>query len=271
RRQHRTPPRRRTAVSPADCSAGTATSTGPARAVRTEASFVRRLHATDERRRAGPDQHGMRYSGAGSAEGPASRADAMGERSHFVKTVLILGAGFAGLELATTLSEEVPDDVDVTIVDSSDAFVFGYSKLDIMFGRQSLHDVRLPYSRLNKPSVRFVRETVISIDPTQRRVTTDASVYEPDILVVALGADLEPSATPGLVEEGTEYYSVEGADRVGRLLPAFEGGDVIVGVLGPFFKCPAAPFETALMMHDFLERRGLRSRSTIKVVSPMPR
>ena len=188
-----------------------------------------------------------------------------------MKTVLILGAGFAGLELATTLSEEVPEDVDVTIVDSSDAFVFGYSKLDIMFGRQSLHEVRLPYSRLNKPSVRFVRETVTAIDPERRRVTTNASVYEPDILVVALGADLEPSATPGLVEEGTEYYSIEGADRVSRVLPNFEGGDVIVGVLGPFFKCPAAPFETALMMHDFLERRGLRKRSTIKVISPMPR
>lgn len=188
-----------------------------------------------------------------------------------MKSVLILGAGFAGLELATTLSEQVPDEVDVTIVDSNDAFVFGYSKLDVMFGRQTLPEVRLPYARLQKPSVRFVRETVISIDPVQRRVTTDSSVYEPDILVVALGADLEPSATPGLVEEGTEYYSVEGADRVGRLLPDFEGGDVIVGVLGPFFKCPAAPFETALMMHDFLERQDLRARSTIKVVSPMPR
>ena len=52
-----------------------------------------------------------------------------------MKSVLILGAGFAGLELATTLSDEVPDEVDVTIVDSSDAFVFGFSKLDLMFGR----------------------------------------------------------------------------------------------------------------------------------------
>ncbi len=186
-------------------------------------------------------------------------------------TVLILGAGFAGLELATRLSEDVPHDVDVTVVDSSDAFVFGYSKLDIMFGRDELANVRLPYSRFRKPSVKFVRETVKTIDPESRRVITNASVYEPDILVVALGADLDPDATPGMVEEGTEYYSVQGSARVGRLLPAFGGGDVIVGVLGPFFKCPAAPFETALMMHDFLDRRGLRSSSTIKVVSPMPR
>jgi sulfide:quinone oxidoreductase len=188
-----------------------------------------------------------------------------------MRTVLILGAGFAGLELATRLSEEVPDEVDITIVDSSDAFVFGFSKLDLMFGRASLKEVRLPYATFNKPSVRFVQETITGIDPERRRVTTSASQYEPDILVVALGADLDPAATPGLVEEGSEYYSVEGAEKVGRLLPSFRGGDVIIGVLGPFFKCPAAPFETAVMMHDFLERRKLRSSSTIKVVSPMPR
>jgi sulfide:quinone oxidoreductase len=188
-----------------------------------------------------------------------------------MQRVLILGAGFAGLELATRLSEEVPQEVDITIVDSSDTFVFGFSKLDVMFGRASLEDVRLPYARLNKPSVRFMQETVTSIDPESRRVTTNASEYEPDILVVALGADLDPAATPGLVQEGSEYYSVAGAEKVSRLLPSFPGGNVIIGVLGPFFKCPAAPFETAVMMHDLLERRNLRSSSTIKVMSPMPK
>jgi len=184
-------------------------------------------------------------------------------------SVLILGAGFAGLELATVLSSEVPDEVDVTIVDSSDAFVFGFSKLDLMFGRADLAGVRVPYANLDKPSVRFAQETVITIDPERRRVTTDAATYEPDILVVALGADLDPAATPGLVEEGSEYYTVEGAARVSQLLPAFEGGDVIIGVLGNFFKCPAAPFETALMLHDYLEGNGRRSASTISIVSPM--
>jgi sulfide:quinone oxidoreductase len=186
-----------------------------------------------------------------------------------MKTVLILGAGFAGLELATMLSSEVPDEVDVTIIDSSDAFVFGFSKLDLMFGRRDLDAVRVPYAHLDKPSVRFAQETVLTIDPERRRVTTNATTYEPDILVVALGADLDPAATPGMVEEGSEFYTVEGADRVSRLLPSFEGGDVIIGVLGNFFKCPAAPFETAIMLHDYLEKKGLRATSTIKIVSPM--
>ncbi len=188
-----------------------------------------------------------------------------------MKTVLILGAGFAGLELATRLSEDLEGEVEVTIIDGHDSFVFGFSKLDLMFGRSDLASVRLPYANLKKPAVTFRHETITSIDAASRQVTTDASTYQPDILVVALGADLDPDATPGMVEEGTEYYSVEGANRVRDVLPNFQGGDVIVGVLGPFFKCPAAPFETAIMMHDFLEKNGRRTRSTIKVISPMPK
>src|SRR6202167_163027 len=145
-----------------------------------------------------------------------------------MKTVLILGAGFAGLELATALSDEVPDEVDVTIVDSSAAFVFGFSKLDLMFGRKDLAGVRVPYSHLDKPSVRFVQETILSIDPERRRVTTDAATYEPDTFVVARAADLDPAATPGMVEQGSELSTVEGATRVIELLSAFEGGDVTI-------------------------------------------
>ena len=61
--------------------------------------------------------------------------------------VLILGAGFGGLELATRLSETASDAVDVTLLDRNDSFFFGFSKLEVMLGRQSADEVRLPYDR----------------------------------------------------------------------------------------------------------------------------
>ena len=85
-----------------------------------------------------------------------------------MERVLILGAGFGGLELATRLSEEVPDEVEVTLIDQSDSFVFGYSKLDVMFGRQTPESARLAYRDIVKPSVEFRQETVRSIDPVAR-------------------------------------------------------------------------------------------------------
>lgn len=182
--------------------------------------------------------------------------------------IVILGAGFGGLELATILSETFGDGIDVTLIDKSGHFVFGYSKLDVMFGRATPDAVRLAYRHIDKPGVRFRKETITAIDPAARRVTTDAATYDADVLVVALGADYDAAATPGLVEGGNEFYSVAGAERVRDVLPSFTSGRAIVGVTSTPFKCPPAPSECALLLHDYLEERGLRGACEISLVMP---
>ena len=182
--------------------------------------------------------------------------------------VLVLGAGFGGLELATALSEVLGDDAGVTLIDESDAFVFGYSKLDVMFGRATPEEVRVPYADVIKPGVRFLRETITAIDPEARGVTTDKGSHEADILVVALGADYDFDATPGLAEVGNEFYSLDGAERLRDLLPAFTRGRAIVGVCGAPFKCPPAPSEAALLLDDYLSQRGVRDDCEISLVMP---
>src|SRR5207237_820816 len=126
-------------------------------------------------------------------------------RSPVKTTVVILGAGFGGLELSTMLSEALGDDVDVTLIDKNDAFVFGYSKLDVMFGRTTPDAVRLAYRDIAKPGVRFLQQTITAIDPETRTVTTDGGVHEADYLVVALGADYDLDATPGLADGDNEF------------------------------------------------------------------
>jgi sulfide:quinone oxidoreductase len=183
--------------------------------------------------------------------------------------ILVLGAGFGGLEVSTSLSERLGESVDVTVIDKSDAFVFGYSKLDVMFGRTTLDAVRLPYKSFAKPGVRLLRETIIAIDPATRRVTTDAGVHDCDFLVIALGADYDMAATPGL-ENANEFYSVAGANRLRDILPTFSKGHAIVGVCGAPYKCPPAPSECALLLHDFVTAKGVRGQCSITLVLPLP-
>ncbi|HET7289804.1 MAG TPA: FAD-dependent oxidoreductase, partial [Thermodesulfobacteriota bacterium] len=183
--------------------------------------------------------------------------------------VLVLGAGFGGLELSTLLSEAFGDEVDVTLIDKSDHFIFGYSKLDVMFDRAEPDAVRLPYRNFVKPGVRFLQQTVTAIDPDARRVTTDAGTYESDFLVVALGADYDLDATPGLADVGSEFYSVAGAERLRGALQNFSKGPAVIGVSAAPFKCPPAPSECALMLHDFLTEKGVRSRCEITLVLPL--
>jgi sulfide:quinone oxidoreductase len=185
------------------------------------------------------------------------------------KHVLILGAGFAGLELAARLSDSLADEVRVTLLDQHDSFSFGFSKLDVMFGRKAAADVWLHYRDISKDGVEFRQERVTSIDPEQRRVTTAEGSYDADILAVALGADYDFAATPGFEDGGFEYYSVAGAERVRDVLPDFDSGTILIAILGHPFKCPPAPFEGALLLHDRLVERGVRGAVEIRVIGPM--
>jgi sulfide:quinone oxidoreductase len=182
--------------------------------------------------------------------------------------VLVLGAGFGGLELATILSEEIGDRIDLTLIDKNDTFYFGFSKFDVMFGHKTADAVRLSYKRIVKPGVKFCQETITGIDPVAKRVTTNKATYEADILVIALGADYDMQATPGLADGGNEFYSFKGAERLRKVLPTFLKGKVIVGVCGAPFKCPPAPSEAALLMHDYLIKRGIRNECEISIVMP---
>ena len=185
-----------------------------------------------------------------------------------VTRVVVLGAGFGGLELATLVSEACAGKAEVTLVDKADGFVFGFSKLDVMFGRIPPDHACHPYSSLVKPSVNFVNATATAIDPAARQVETDVGAFDADILVVALGADVHPDATPGLVEHGHEFYTVDGAFSVREVLARFRGGRVVIAVTSTPFKCPPAPSETALLMDEYLTQRGLRDASEIHLVMP---
>jgi sulfide:quinone oxidoreductase len=185
------------------------------------------------------------------------------------KHVAIVGAGFAGLELAARLSESLADDVRVTLIDRNDSFYFGFSKLDVLLGRQMPAEVSLPYGEISKPAVEFRQETVRSIDPLRRQVITDGGRYEADFLAVALGAEYDFAATPGFEEGGFEYYTLAGAERLRAALGEFEAGRVLIAVLGHPYKCPPAPFEGAFLVHDLLVKRGVRDAVDVRMTFPM--
>ena len=185
--------------------------------------------------------------------------------------VLILGAGFGGLELATRLSETLSDAVRVTLVDRNDSFYFGFSKLEVMVGRQSAAAVRLPYADIAAEGTEFRQETVVAIDPVSRRVVTDVGTHDADFLVVAMGADYDFAATPGLAEGGHEYYSLAGAERLHEVLTGFTGGRVLVSVLGQPFKCPPAPFEASFLLDEYFRDRGIRDSVEMVTTFPMQR
>lgn len=189
-----------------------------------------------------------------------------------MKKILILGAGFGGLETATGLSEALDDRYEITLVDRNDAFFIGFSKIDVLFGRATAGEVSYRYENLRADGVRFVQDTITEIDTDRRAVRTTQHTLPYDYLIVALGADLDHGAVPGFVESGGhEFYSMGGAEALAPVLREFTAGALVLGIFRTPYKCPPAPYEVACQLHDFFVARGVRDAIDLKMVVPGPR
>jgi sulfide:quinone oxidoreductase len=187
------------------------------------------------------------------------------------KNILILGAGFGGLESALSLGTLLNEKYSITLIDKPDSFFIGFSKFDILFGRKSEMEIKYFYHDLDSEKISFVQDEIVQIDIENNRVRTTGSLFEYDYLIVSLGADLDYNAIKGFVESGqNEFYSLEGAKKLKNTLQDFSNGIVSVCIFRNPYKCPPAPFEGVMQLHDYFIERGIRNDVDLKIVVPMP-
>lgn len=186
------------------------------------------------------------------------------------KKILILGAGFGGLEAATSLREKLDDSFEITLIDKNDFFIIGFTKFDVMFGRRDAEKIKSYYKNLATKRVNFVHDTIERIDPDKKIVKTRNSEFSYDFLIVALGADVVPEAIPGFVKGGYEFYTLPGAQKLFPVIDAFSSGAILISIFDKPYKCPPAPYEAAFQLHDFLTDKGVRDKIEIKMLIPSP-
>ena len=186
------------------------------------------------------------------------------------KTILILGGGVGGLTTANAVRERLGADHRVVLVDKTGQHLFAPSLLWLMVGARRRAQLTKDLQKMVHSGVEVVRADVRAIDPERNRVVADGQTFDYDALVVALGADLAPDALPGFSGAAHNFFDLDGAARLGEALRGFSGGRVVVAVSGLPYKCPAAPYEAALLIDDALRRRGVRERSEVVVFTPEP-
>ena len=186
-------------------------------------------------------------------------------------SILILGAGFGGLEAATRLRAALDESFEITIVDRNDFFNFGFTKFDLMFGRKEPEDCKESLWAVEEKGIRFHQAVIESIDPEGRQVETSKGPLTADYMVVALGADIAPEATPGFLDSGGHhFYSFAAAEWLWPLVDEFKGGQILIAIFDRPYKCPPAPYEAAFQLDDFYRLRGIRQDVAIDMLIPGP-
>jgi sulfide:quinone oxidoreductase len=183
--------------------------------------------------------------------------------------VLILGGGSGGLASAGRLKELLGDKISVTVIDKQRSFVLGFSLLRVMTGEKSEQEVTVPKDKIGQKDIKFINTEVNGIDVKNGIVRTGQGEFGYDYLVVALGAELAPERVPGF-ESAFHMYTLEDAKRLRNALSSFRGGSIRLVVSSTPFKCPPAPYEAAMLIDDYLRRKGLRDKSDVQIFTPEP-
>lgn len=186
------------------------------------------------------------------------------------KTILVLGGGVGGVATARALRKHLPSAHRVTLVDRERDHVFAPSLLWLMIGRRTADAITRPLVRQARKGIDVRVGTVEHIDPDQRIVTIDGQALAADYLVITLGAELAPEAIPGLAQAGHNFYDRAGAESLWAALQACRAGRIVVLTAAPAYKCPAAPYEGAMLIDDWVRRHGLCDRVQIEVYAAEP-
>lgn len=177
--------------------------------------------------------------------------------------VLVLGGGVGGVVAARTLRSELSDDHEVVLFERSRYHLFQPSLLWMLTGERDPAEIRRPVDRLEEAGIEVRRAEIEEIDPGTRTVRAGGESLDGDAVVVALGADLRPDLVPGLEKAGHDLYSVRGVEAFAEALAGFGGGRIAVVTVEPAYKCPAAPYEAAMLVEGELRRKGVRSNTDL--------
>ncbi len=186
------------------------------------------------------------------------------------KTILVLGGGIGGITVASLLRKKLLGSHRVILAERESNFVFAPSFLWLMTGLRKTSNISRPLSKLESTGIELIRGEISKIDPEQRSVQVNGADVKADYLVIALGAELIPETVPGLVEAGHNLYTLAGAEALRDARLEFRKGHLVVLVSGVPFKCPAAPYEAAMLLESDCRQRNVRDSISIDLFTPEP-
>ena len=183
--------------------------------------------------------------------------------------VLVLGGGFGGVQAAISARAALDATHEVTIVDKNRVpHLCGMNPL-LIVGERETDKTGRSLGRLANRGINFVEANINSIDTSGQKVETSTGTLDYDYLVIALGAAYDWDAVPG-ARDAYSFYDFDYARHLRRRLSRIKRGKIVLAAAKPPYKCPPAPFETAMILNWWARRKGIRKDLDISVYIPEP-
>lgn len=184
------------------------------------------------------------------------------------KRIIVLGAGIAGVTVAAELAKSVGKSHEIVLVDKEEVYRFAPSYLWLIVGKRDMEQISVPISNVARRGIRHVQGVVEHIDPENKVVRVSGQEITADVLVIALGAATHMDGLDNVAASGKNLYSPEGAQTICDTRGSAKGKRLAIVVCSMPFKCPAAPYEAAMLLQSDLG--GVKTNTTVSIYTPEP-
>lgn len=183
-------------------------------------------------------------------------------------TVVVIGGGAAGASAAHSLRKSLGKEHRVILVEKEETLVNSPALPLYAVGWRKKENFIRDRALLCRNGLELIAGRIMKIDPALKVVHTENVDIRYDLLLIAAGAGFNRSQPPGMFEGGIESQSLDGADKIRTVLPHFESGEIAIVVTSTGIKCPAAPYEYALLLEDWFRRRERSRDISITLYTP---
>ncbi|MEW6196427.1 MAG: FAD/NAD(P)-binding oxidoreductase [Bacteroidota bacterium] len=187
-------------------------------------------------------------------------------------TILILGGGVGGIVTANNLRKKLPKDYRIVLIEKNKKHSFAASFLWLMVDKRTPSQITSPLNNLVPNDIEIIYEEVQKINTQEKYVSLAKSNIKYDYLVISLGTDLEyPTLQEGI--KGTDvfsFYTLDNSIELCDRLKNFKGGKIAVMVSSLPYKCPGAPFEAAMLVSDYFNKKSVNVDVNIFTPEPQP-
>ncbi len=188
-----------------------------------------------------------------------------------MKTVLVLGAGQGGIVTARELSRHSGNEEDINLVkilvfEKEETSVYSPSLPWMMVGKSKKEEITERTDKLDASGLEVIRGKIEDVDPKNLTITVKGKQYRGDHMVVSLG--VEQADIYDLTKYGFNFFTLKGAQDFHSELKKFDGGEIAILVSSLPFKSPAAPYEAAMLIKDFVRKNNLENNTSVSLYTP---